>query len=61
MSFRWVVGITLWTLLSGPIFSGPRPIPPAHGRTAAMSPVHRAAPAAARALVAPVPTPGEKN
>jgi hypothetical protein len=38
MSFRWVMGITLWTLISGPIFSGPREMPATNGRTAAMSP-----------------------
>lgn len=23
MDFRWLVGITLWTLLSGPVFDAP--------------------------------------
>jgi hypothetical protein len=43
MDFRWVMGITLWTLLSGPIFSGPRTLPPGKDRTAAMSPAQRTA------------------
>ena len=29
MEFRWVAGLTLWTMLSGPILSQPSPPRPA--------------------------------
>jgi hypothetical protein len=29
MEFRWVAGLTLWTMLSGPIMSQPAPPKPA--------------------------------
>jgi hypothetical protein len=61
MDYRWVIGITLWTFLSGPIFSGPRGLPPVSGRTAAMSHVQRISTAAAKSVPAvPQHTPEKK-
>jgi len=61
MDFRWVMGITLWTFLSGPIFSGPRELPPVHGRTAAMSPAQRVSSGAAEAVPTPPRSGTEKK
>ena len=60
MNFRWVMGITLWTFLSGPIFSGPRLVPPAPNRSAAGA-AHRAASAAAKSVPAAPRRADEKN
>jgi hypothetical protein len=44
MDFRWVVAITLWTMLSGPVFAEQTPAsPPPQGQVVAT-----AAPAIAR-------------
>lgn len=38
MQFRWVIGIALWTILSGPIFAPPQSVlrPPRPQATAAL-------------------------
>jgi hypothetical protein len=61
MDFRWVMGITLWTFLSGPIFSGPRELPPVLGRTAAMNPTQGATSSPAPTLPTPPCGEEEKN
>jgi hypothetical protein len=53
VDFRWVIGITVWTFLSGPIFSGPRHLPPARAQPSALNPAHRVSSGAAKALPAP--------
>jgi hypothetical protein len=49
MEFRWVAGLTLWTMLSGPILSQPSP--------AARPPVALARPAVAAPKPLPTATP----
>jgi hypothetical protein len=49
MEFRWVAGLTLWTMLSGPILSQPSP--------AARPPVTLARPVVAAPKPMPVITP----
>lgn len=49
MEFRWVAGLTLWTMLSGPILSQPSP--------AARPPVALARPAVAAPKPMPILTP----
>jgi hypothetical protein len=48
MEFRWVAGLTLWTMLSGPILSQPSPQRPsgamAHPTMAAPKPLPAATP-----------------
>jgi hypothetical protein len=40
MDFRWVAGITLWTMLSGPVFVGIQNIAaPSRARTTISAPV----------------------
>jgi hypothetical protein len=53
VDFRWVLGITLWTFLSGPIFSGPKHLPPGRGQPSAITPAHRLSSGIATALPAP--------
>jgi hypothetical protein len=36
MEFRWVAGLTLWTMLSGPILSQPSPQRPAAAQARAV-------------------------
>lgn len=39
MDFRWLVGITLWTLLSGPVFDAP--LTKGHSQAAAVPLKHK--------------------
>jgi hypothetical protein len=51
MEFRWVAGLTLWTMLSGPILSQPSPPRPALG---AAQPIF--APASPTPVMTPIDT-----
>jgi hypothetical protein len=44
------MGITLWTFLSGPVFSGPRDLPPARAQPSVLHPAQRASSEAVKAL-----------
>lgn len=38
MQFRWVIGIALWTILSGPVFAPPQSGPRVKSQPAAVKP-----------------------
>jgi hypothetical protein len=61
MNIRWVIGITLWTFLSGPVFSGPKAPRPIRYSTTALVPVQKSSPATIMNYSVSVQTKSEKN
>jgi hypothetical protein len=44
MDFRWVIGITLWTMLIGPVFGPPAPAAKVSNANVSAAPDHPAPP-----------------